>query len=159
MSARIFIRQNDVLYRLLTIEQANEGSVYLSIGRDVEPRDTRRWNEVTKSFETYRCSTKGGRQISYHVSGKVNYEPVISTQPLFFEPLFDITHYNCFLLLSVPRVSRLHLAKSNVQGPSGVVDVPSGNFRVTVGIAVGPAGSDGQDLGAHVRVGYDTFAV
>ena len=108
---------------------------------------------------------EGPRRVSYHTSGRVNYGSVVTSSPKFFEPLFDITQRNHFLLISIPCVERLELgsgSSSSVDGEdeTGFWDIPSSvSGRITFGLVIAPLDDDGGDMSPHVRLGYDTFAV
>jgi hypothetical protein len=163
MSARILVFHNGKHYKFIAVEQSTDGSIYVSVVRKNEHREAMRWNADMGLFEPNAEPTSGPRKTSYHVSGRVNYRPVVSKPPLFFEPLFDVKQHNHFFFVSVPRASRLD--ETRQEGPrssqkaSAVLELPANVERFTVGFAISPVVSDGRDLGAHVRVAYDTFSL
>lgn len=164
MSARIYVRQNGITYKFLRIAQQSEGSIYITVLRDEEHGDgAMRWDRENGCFVPDPSATPGHRRVSYHVSGRVNYHSLVSSPPLFFEPLFDITQHNHFLLISVPHISRLSAAETepaeDSQVPAAVIDLDATvTGRVTFELTVASLDDDCQELHPYLRLGYDTFA-
>jgi len=112
MSARIFLKQGDTVYDFLRVEQGGDGSLYISVlRRSLERDQPMMWDQNQAQFAPNPNARGGPRRISYHTTGRVNYGTVVTSPPRYFEPLFEITQRNAFLLYST--------RKAPDRGPSG----------------------------------------
>ncbi len=165
MSARIYLKHNDKHFRFLRFTQEGDGSLYVIVVRDTEQRrGAMKWDHGQLEFVPDLEPADGPWRISYHTSGRVNYRPVVSSPPRFFEPLFDVTRRNHFFFVSIPSVVRLdpvsELPRSGDTISQGVWEIPpSVTGRLCFQIIVAPLDDQGRDLITHLRLGYDTFSV
>jgi hypothetical protein len=157
------LRQNGLHYKFLRIAQEDDGSIYVSIVREEKKQGAMFWDQAAGRFVPDPVPRDGPRRISYHASGRVNYHSVVSSPPLFFEPLFDVSRPNNFLLLSIPSVSRLDLhdgePAKDPRKSLAVIELPSSaSGRLTFLLSVRTV-EHVPSAGAHLRLGYDTFAL
>src|SRR5690606_7737157 len=106
MSAEIFLKQGEAIYRFLRVAQHNDGSLYVTLLRQHNRREGAAiWDDAAGAFVPDPEAQDGPRRFSYHTTGRVNYGSVIRTEPRFFEPLFDVTQRNTFAAISVPSLA------------------------------------------------------
>lgn len=165
MSARVHIRQNGITYKFLRIEQHSDGSIYITVLRDDERRNgAMRWDPENECFVSNPSATPSPRRVSYHVSGRVNYHSLVSSPPLFFDPLFDVEQRNHFLLISIPSVPRLSVPETeraaNTRVAEAVIDIDAAIVgRISFGLIIAALDDGCQELHPRIRLGYDTFAL
>lgn len=165
MSARIYLKHNDKHFRFLRFVQEGDGSLYVFVVRDREQRrGAMKWDQDQLEFVPNPEPADGPRRISYHTSGRVNYRPVVSSPPRFFEPLFDVTRRNHFFFVSIPSVLQLdpvpELPRPGGTISQGILVIPpSVTGRLCFQIIVAPSDDQGRDMATYLRLGYDTFSV
>ena len=165
MVARIAFRQGEFVYRFMTIEQHNDGSIYLAVDRDEDHgRGAMTLSSEGRWVETGELSDATQRRVSYHTTGRVNYHGPSGGPPRFFEPLHDVTARNAFLAVSIPRASRLSRATQPAStGSENVavqIEVPAGfHERFAVALAIVPRSDVCDDLPVLARLDYEIFSL
>lgn len=157
MSYRISVRYDGSLRDFLSVEEDDDGSLYVIFVRTGPVRGAMTLNSESDCW-MLAADDERKHRISYHTSGHVRYHDFGGRGSLFFEPLVAVSGRNAFGIVSVPCLSRLDV--NDVSPAFAELDLAAlARGRVTFAMLVTSLEDPLDGVPALVRLGFRTSAL
>jgi hypothetical protein len=169
-TARILIKQGDIVYRLMRFETSSDGSLIILVDRDARSKRgsmNGSFNPLSNEriiFSPNEDTHDGplpSFRFSAHTTGVIHrYADGLRKGTIQIEPLYALTKLTGIGIVSIPRVSRLDLfdESKHRHDVEAALEIPENVLeRITFVIEIGPKPQEPQSFG--VGLNYELYSV
>lgn len=160
---RLLVSQGEAVYRFLAIDPSGDGSVVVSMDRDVRVKSASWRADSLNQWVPVVVDQKArpSARFTIHTSGAVHYyHQGNRARTIYIPPLYDLCEVHDVAFLSIPKIGSLDRAEGKL-GKSDLVFAlhfeEAFEDRISFGLAVGPLDKKRHEVG--VSVTFELYAL